>query len=256
MTSTEHSLFDYDPELYRLIHVGTPGDVEFYRSACYGAGSVLELGCGWGRITRAIEPVAESVVGLDVNPLMIEAARDNLDESHEDIEFVVGDMRDFDLARRFERILIPYNSLYNLLSRDDVEACLRCVREHLDEDGVLIFDGYYVDASMRRDMERVDGVDHDFIGGFEHGGRYIEVYEKSTYDVPARRFDATYVYRLHRDDGTSESVEFHIPQRFALAEEIDEVLESVGLYLESLTGDFEGEPLGSHHAQMVVAATR
>ena len=250
----EHSLFDYDPKLYRLIHVGTPGDAEFYRRACYGVDSVLELGCGWGRVTRAIEPVVSRIVGLDINAGMIEAARREV--ASDDAEFVVGDMRDFSLSSRFERIIIPYNSLYNLLDADEMAACLRNVREHLTREGRLLFDGYYVDAELLGDMQQIEGVERDFIGAFEQGEAYIEVFEKSTYDVPRRRFDATYVYRLHRDDGTSEQVECHIPQRFLLPDELGDVLGAAGLELESVTGDFGVEPLEAHHGQMVVAATR
>jgi tRNA G46 methylase TrmB len=41
-------------ELYRLTHRGNPGDVGFYRKLCSGVQSVLELGCGYGRLLAAL----------------------------------------------------------------------------------------------------------------------------------------------------------------------------------------------------------
>ncbi|MGM0556387.1 MAG: class I SAM-dependent methyltransferase [Myxococcota bacterium] len=252
MTDVPHSLYDYDPSLYRLIHVGTPGDSDYYREQCYGARAVLELGCGWGRVTRELVSVVDEVVGLDINPGMIEAARDEVPGA----AFTVGDMREFDFDARFERIIIPYNSLYNLLTDDDLHACLTAVERHLAEGGMLLFDGYHVSPQMLREMRREGGVDYDVIGTFELDGQSIEVIEHSSYDVPRRRFNADYIYRFHNDDGTSEAVQCHIPQRFLLPGDLQESLAAAGLQLESVTGDFLGEPLEPHHFQMVVEARR
>jgi hypothetical protein len=98
-------------------------------------------------------------------------------------------------------------------------------------------------------------VDYDLVGTFEQDGETIEVVERSTYDVPRRRFDAEYVYRFHRDDGTSEAISCKIPQRFLLPGEVEGHLAAAGLQLESVTGDFLGEPIEPHHFQMVVVAT-
>ncbi len=43
----------YPPALYAELHVGNPGDLAFYREHCVGASSILELGCGYGRVMTA-----------------------------------------------------------------------------------------------------------------------------------------------------------------------------------------------------------
>ena len=52
-------------ELYALTHRGTAGDVGFYRRACAGASSVLELGCGSGRLLKRLARPGRQLVGLD-----------------------------------------------------------------------------------------------------------------------------------------------------------------------------------------------
>jgi SAM-dependent methyltransferase len=64
--------FEVDPaarrlaRLYALVHRGNAGDVDFYVRACAGAARVLELGCGTGRVLRAVAEVAGHVTGLDL----------------------------------------------------------------------------------------------------------------------------------------------------------------------------------------------
>ena len=47
-------LTELEAELYALTHRGNPGDTEFYARRCAGAGSVLELGTGYGRLLPAL----------------------------------------------------------------------------------------------------------------------------------------------------------------------------------------------------------
>jgi SAM-dependent methyltransferase len=51
---------------------------------------VLDVGCGVGRLTRALASRAAHVTGLDISPEMVARARENL-EGHDNVAFEVGD---------------------------------------------------------------------------------------------------------------------------------------------------------------------
>src|SRR5437868_1444323 len=53
-------------------------------------GRVLELGCGAGRLTGYVVDLAETAVGLDVSPAMVDYCRAHYPEGR----FEVGDLRD------------------------------------------------------------------------------------------------------------------------------------------------------------------
>jgi SAM-dependent methyltransferase len=53
-------------------------------------GRVLDFGCGAGRLTQALAEYAETVVGVDVSPPMLEVAR-HIDRSAGRCEFVLND---------------------------------------------------------------------------------------------------------------------------------------------------------------------
>ncbi|MEZ4265484.1 MAG: class I SAM-dependent methyltransferase [Myxococcota bacterium] len=60
--------------VYDLLHRGTPGDIAFYRHVCAGAASVLELGCGSGRVLVELARAGLTMTGLDHDPAKLARA--------------------------------------------------------------------------------------------------------------------------------------------------------------------------------------
>ncbi|WP_200209151.1 class I SAM-dependent DNA methyltransferase [Micromonospora coerulea] len=58
-----------------------------------GAGPVVEVGCGTGRITAHLRDLGLDVSGIDLSPGMVEVARRN----HPELRFAVGSMTDLPL---------------------------------------------------------------------------------------------------------------------------------------------------------------
>jgi SAM-dependent methyltransferase len=54
-----------------------------------GRGTVGDLGCGPGHVTRYLADLGADVIGLDLSPAMIRLAC----AAHPDLRFVVGDLR-------------------------------------------------------------------------------------------------------------------------------------------------------------------
>src|SRR4029453_6962265 len=113
------SLYD-DPILYD--RVVRPGPCEaFYRDlARQTGGPILELACGTGRLTLPLARDGHEIVGLDVPGAMLRATQAKADAEDVEITFVQGDMRAFDLGRRFPLIILCCNSLAHLTT---TKAC-------------------------------------------------------------------------------------------------------------------------------------
>src|SRR5207253_2377433 len=107
--------------LYDTISTGLEGDVSFYVDEARNSGApVLELGCGTGRILIPIAETGIEIVGLDAAQSMLDIARRKVaalpEETQRRIELTEGDMRHFDLGRRFSLVLIPYRAFLHLLT--------------------------------------------------------------------------------------------------------------------------------------------
>lgn len=250
------STSDYPADLYVALHAGHPGDVEHYLRACSGAGSVLELGCGDGRILAPLAERTGEVVGLEIDEgqLALAKARIAACEAADRIRLEAGDMRDFDLGARFDAIIVPFGGLYCLLSEADLRNCLARVFAHLAPGGRLLADVWAADdfhANYSPDECEPGWVDR--AGTIEVGEHTYEVLERSEWDRATQRLDAHY---LHVRVGTEDSIETVLRQRYVLQPQLAEMLAELGFRDIGFTGDFAGNPYDSESELMVVEARR
>jgi SAM-dependent methyltransferase len=141
----EHYL---DAELYEYEYRRRRDDVNYYAACASGElppdSEILELCCGSGRVTRKLLRSGFHVTGIDMSEQMLVRARSGVarlpKRFRDNAEFQVGDMRDFHLGKRFPLIVMAFNSFEHLYNRKDIERCLRCIREHLQPDGLFAFD--------------------------------------------------------------------------------------------------------------------
>lgn len=135
---------EFDPwaPWYDLIHRGLPDEAEFYvGQAVKRGGPLLDLGCGTGRIAIPAAMSGLEVVGLDLSAAMLDACEDKLEALGEipgSVELVLGDVRDFDLQRRFPIAIMAYRTLMHVLEPEEQLAALTCARDHLAPGGRLI----------------------------------------------------------------------------------------------------------------------
>ncbi len=246
----------YDPALYDLVHTGTPGDVAFYVRVTRGAERVLELGCGSGRVLVAMAEAGCSVTGLELDPGMLEGARARVagaaPEVRGRIALARGDMSDFDLGARFDRIVVPFSGLYCLSTPEALASCMRCVRAHLTAGGLFVFDGYAADEFHARSRPE-DYPDNllEPVAEIEHDGEPLTVLEKSTWDRGRQRVDATYVY-LTREGRVRHRAS--IAHRYLRRREVEPLVRGAGLTLVSIHGDFDGAPYDPAQGSLVVVA--
>lgn len=76
--------------------------------------SVLEPGCGAGRMLEALARRGLEVTGIDTSPAMLEIARRRLAAAGLTGEVIEADMTDFDLGRTFDGAICPVNTLMHL----------------------------------------------------------------------------------------------------------------------------------------------
>lgn len=128
---------------YDLIEDAVRGygeDATFYLDLCRdAAGPVLDLGTGTGRVAWALADAGHAVVGVDLSSAMLERAAAKAAKRSPEVQarcrFVQGDMADFEVGQRFDRVLVPYRSFNHLLGPEQQIACLGAIRRHLAPGG-------------------------------------------------------------------------------------------------------------------------
>ncbi|MGH1348159.1 MAG: class I SAM-dependent methyltransferase [Nannocystales bacterium] len=242
------SLPPYPASFYAALHTGTDGDLAFYAKECAGASSVLELGCGDGRVLRALEVPHRA--GLDLHDGLLRAARTRLGPS---VELHAADMRTFELRRRFDRILLPFSGVYCMLNDEDIAACFARVRAHLEPDGVFILDAYRADG-FHADCEPEDVGDEDWteLTVIDVEGQPYTVFERSCWSPDTQRIDVS--YRHVPLTQRTAFIDGSIEQRYLLRHQLEAHLADAGLPNVELFGGFDGRAVSRSSEHWVARA--
>jgi SAM-dependent methyltransferase len=222
------------------------GDVQFYAAhAGNGAGPIVELGCGTGRITLALVQGGHIVEGIDASrPMLRELNKkaSRLLDAAERRRLTVreADMRVYAARRRFARIFCPYSAFTYLVADEDQAAVLQRVRSGLAPGGEFIVDLFV----QRQDFLRLpdDHVFYDY-RRTRSDGSILEREKRIAKDMRRRINLLRRTYRLLSRDGavlrsftTEERIRYFWRDEFRL------LLERHGFEVCDLFGDFEGGP--------------
>lgn len=97
-------------------------------------GNVLDLGCGSGQpMARYLIEQGRRVTGVDAAPDLIALCRERFASQ----EWVVADMRDLDLGRTFDGVLVWHSAIH--LTPDAHRGMFAVYRRHVRPGGVLMF---------------------------------------------------------------------------------------------------------------------
>ncbi|HUY65368.1 MAG TPA: class I SAM-dependent methyltransferase [Acidimicrobiales bacterium] len=147
-----------------------------------GPASVLDAGCGTGRVARELARRGIGVVGVDRDESMIATAR----RLAPDLTWSVGDLTAFDLGRVFEMVLMAGNVL--VFTPEGTEGALvaGCAR-HLTAGGLLVA-GFQLDRGYS--LAAYD--DHCRQAGLRPAGRW------STWSREPFAAGGAYAVSVHR----------------------------------------------------------
>jgi SAM-dependent methyltransferase len=100
-------------------------------------GSVLDLGCGTGRVSLHLAKRENRMVGLDSNASLLAAFDERADGLPATAK--LGDARGFDLEDEFGLVLAPMQLVQLFADAGERVDCLRCVERHMRTGGVAAF---------------------------------------------------------------------------------------------------------------------
>ncbi len=222
------------------------GDVPMYlEMAKRHEGPILELACGTGRVAIPLAESGSTVVGLDSDPEMLALAdsKARMLDLRRRISFVEAKMEDFKIKQKFPVIIAGANSLIHLLSSAKLHDCLVRCREQLKDDGSLYIafePSPYIAAAGRYRVERE---------------RPRQVFNKETGETLLYRGTTTVdpnfqlIVRHHEyanpraPHDATKTATFNYSVRPIYSGELEVLLESVGLEVKEIYGDYDLRPL-------------
>jgi SAM-dependent methyltransferase len=237
-------LYDH-PALYDSLLPARPHIPYYVDLARRQGGEVLELACGTGQLAVPIAAAGLPIVGLDLSAAMLKTARERAAAARVTVEYVLGDMRTFDLGRRFALIFIARNSLLHLCSTDDILAAFAAVRRHLAPAGVFAFDVFNPDVRL---LARPAGQRFPVMNVETESFGTLSVDGTHDYDSATQVNGATWYISA---PGKPDAWVLPVVLRSIFPQELSLLLAVGGFHLASRFGDLSQQPFGPASPQQV-----
>jgi SAM-dependent methyltransferase len=98
--------------------------------------SVLELGCGSGRVALHIANRGFEVLGVDRDPALVAALNERASGRRAPAKAIVADARSLDLGLRFDAVIAPMQLMQLLAGAEERRLCLAGIASHLHPAGL------------------------------------------------------------------------------------------------------------------------
>ena len=239
-------LYDYVVP-YRARH-----DIGFFVDAAQAAGGpVLELGSGTGRVLIPIARREVQVTGFDLSPGMLQACQSRLRDEPEAVRSRVtlrqGDMRDFDLSRTFNLVILPFRPFQHLTTVDDQLSCLASIHRHLVPGGRLVLDLFNPSLEMlvQDNLGQEIGEEPEFTT--PDGRRIVRRHKFVTRDYANQLNHVELIYYITHTDGRKERLVHAFPMRYLFRFEAEHLLARCGFAVETVYADYDKSPYGAKY---------
>jgi ubiquinone/menaquinone biosynthesis C-methylase UbiE len=222
---------------YDLDLEGVEDDVTMYREiATRQGGTVLELGCGTGRVALELARAGLDIVGVDYSAGMLDVARSQAGGLP--LTLIEGDMRNLQLGKQFVTVLIPFGGLQHLETASEVAAALATVARHLASDGIAIVD---IEAPQPDDFTAGP---RPLVAHWTRpwrGGSVTKLVAVEGLPSECRRI-VTFHYDVQPAEGPLHRISHEFGLRVITSGELELAARLAGLEMTALYGDYELSP--------------
>ncbi|MDD5190386.1 MAG: methyltransferase domain-containing protein [Dehalococcoidales bacterium] len=236
-------------------------DVQFYVDyAKKTPGSILELGCGTGRVLIPIAAAGKKITGLDYSPLMLQRCREKLalqpTAAGEMATLIQGDMTKFNLEEKFSLITMPFRPFQHLITVREQKACLQCVRRHLDKEGLLVFDVFQPFLPRLTDTRYLMEIDVEPEMALPDGRKVRRTNRTAAFHPAEQYNDIELIYYIKYPDGRRERQVHAFPMRYFFRTKMEHLLELSGFEIIDFFGNFDRTPFTENSPEMIFTAKK
>jgi SAM-dependent methyltransferase len=237
-------------------YVTTTVDVPFFvEKIGSAAGPILELMAGTGRLSIPMARAGAKLTSVDLSDPMLDKLREKLAAEGLRADVVAADVAALDLARRdYDLVLLPFQSLGELVNVEDQRAALDRVAEHMAPDGRFI-------CTMHNPPIRSQSVDGQLrlMGRFpvKEQDRTLLFWMVQQMEPDSPVVSAVQLYELYDADGLlTEKRKLDVRFRLVDQDEFLAMATDAGFAVETLYGNYDRSPFVAETSPVMIWVLR
>lgn len=220
-------------------------DIDFYVNLGKKVNaSILELGCGTGRLTLPLARAGCRVIAIDRQQDMLNILREKLkketQEVRENVQIIKEDFRKlkYPFGCKFKLILLPFNLFLNLVAQKDQLSALKNIRKHIDDKGLLVID---LNLPNVEKMIKEDGKMKFFYNTSKIHRKTIIEYYCTKYNFPNQTEKVSSIMEEVGSDGTAKKFLTKDTLCFVFPKEMKLLLELTNFNLTDIWCSYKGD---------------
>jgi SAM-dependent methyltransferase len=252
MNTHSHDSYDVLSRFYDLEFDGFDADLAMYQQFARSmGGSMLELGCGSGRVLLALQDLGLPLTGIDDSQSMIELGRRRVSGA---VTLQQQDMRalaDVDGAP-FSFVVCAVNTFLHLPDMESQLMTLDSVRRITSPEGALLLDVFVPDPQY---LTTIDGrIEREFDTLLDDGSR-LDKWVTRNLDLASQMIHTTVYYDVTTPNGNVSRSFGEYSTRYIHHFEMEHLLERSGWEIVSVYGGYDLHPFDSESERLIVLAT-
>lgn len=227
-------------------------DLDFYISQLPSPNAtVLELGCGTGRVLIPLSEHCSYIHGIDPSPSMIQICCENMakaDLSPEKARVELGDAASLELGSKFDLITAPFR-VFQLFTEDEqIQGYFNSIRSHLAPGGTAVLNTFnpYGPPNVIMEKNSSPEIHYDQDIPFEQGRlvRFYTFRKPAVWQGERLVFFPTLGYQYWVDDQMVEESLAEISMRVWYPNQLLDLIETNGFEIVEKWGGYQDEEYG------------
>ena len=234
-------------------------DIDFYIDQLPSPkATLLELGCGTGRVLIPLSEHCAFVHGIDLSEGMHRICQSKLEEAGippEKAKAEVGDITNLDLGQKFDLVIAPFRVFQNLIDDKQVNGFFETVKRHLAPGGTAILNTFRPNAPPQEILVRNSSPEiiYDDDLAYKQGRLKGSYYFRKPAILEGERlvFYPNLVYQYFIEDELIEEAVMKIAMRVWYPSQLVDLVEGQGFEIMEKWGGYQGEAYGEGPEQVI-----
>jgi 2-polyprenyl-3-methyl-5-hydroxy-6-metoxy-1,4-benzoquinol methylase len=226
-------------------------DIKLYLNIAkqYSVKSILDVGCGIGRLSIPLSEKAFEVTAIDNIKTVIDAAQKRSSK----VEWVCANINELNLNKRFDLIILSLDFINHFHHSNDLMLILKSIQTQLSDTGLIIIDTIhpslnFLTRSANPQKEELSSIFED-----PHGRGLVYVTQKRYYHYPDQILNLSKCFHFHKEH---QQMSIALKFRIYFPKELATCLTQSGFSIEKIMGNFDGSEFNDCSPKMIFMASK